>query len=207
MFQVGGSASQPVRFYMPGDSFDRLDDPDPNDFRWLLDLEGPDFYDKAMNKKSGFYSTKLLIKNGTFYTLDLTCSTFKRIDQETGKEEKLGRMAFYMAANVRLTEDATLRLKTVSGIKQITFDHTEEYAILVSNNCSDNGVACTSNDFFHHFASLKPSETDTPFAVDVDQAVHECHHAHDGLFIDFIPTSTDPAPCGSAGYGHSGGTP
>jgi hypothetical protein len=44
---------------------------DPQDFRWLVDLEGKEFYNKKLALKPGFPNQRIIIPRGLFYTHDL----------------------------------------------------------------------------------------------------------------------------------------
>src|SRR6185503_14581388 len=70
------------------------------DFRWLPDLEGPDVYDQNLMNIKDKFSTRLIVKNGTFYTYQRTKATFKA-ENGTPKHRTFGHIAKLMAANIR----------------------------------------------------------------------------------------------------------
>jgi len=52
-FRQNGAEVRSVYCYEQNAAFTRDEGDDPNDFRWLLDIEGPDFYGDYTDKRSG----------------------------------------------------------------------------------------------------------------------------------------------------------
>jgi len=48
-----------------------IDEDDPQDFRWLVDLEGKEFYNKKLALKPGFPNQRIIVPRGLFYTHNL----------------------------------------------------------------------------------------------------------------------------------------
>ena len=185
---------------------------DPSDFRWLLDMEGPDIFDENVPKKGGHYKPTLIVKRGVFYTHDTTASTFKLREVASGNIRRVGSMAYLVGAYIRCNagEQATLTLprahpsdppyvhnfRPEDGMREVHF----------VNSCLEGGFACSDSDYHHHFDSLHPSHSGR-FVLEPDRPInfeHTCENG--GLLHDVEPRSTDPAPCASTGYGRSNGT-
>ncbi len=61
--QFFGDLKRPFRRLIGGD--------DPQDFRWLVDLEGKEFHNKKLTLKPGFPNQRIIVSRGLFYTHDL----------------------------------------------------------------------------------------------------------------------------------------
>ena len=200
-------ASGPL-FYMPA-PFDRLagTPPDAKDFRWMLDIEGSDIYGEVTGKQSVFYSPKILINTGTFYTLERTVSKFARVDQVNGDEIELGSIAFCMAAYINVaTTPAVLTLITDDGGSETcTFGPGGgPYSIFINNDCPVTDPSCRRSDFSHHLASVSPPAGKHSVTVELDKPApmpvsHSCGRK--------LIVSNDETPCTSAGYGGTRGLP
>jgi hypothetical protein len=194
-------------------SFQDPNPKNPNNFSWLTDIEGPDFFDSNVPKKAGHYKPTLIVKRGVFYTHDLTASTFKVREVATGNINRIGPMAYFVGAYVKCNpgEGAVLTLprhnpsdppftrtyRPEDGMREIHF----------INSCVENGNACTDSDFHHHLDSIQASHSGR-FVLEPDREVHFEHTCQSAsLLADVERRSTDPAPCASTGYGRSPGTP
>lgn len=197
-FEVVNTAPRVLAYQKPG-AFDRQDDQntDPHDFRWLLDIEGPDFYDKPVpSKVPGYYDPKLYVKNGIFNTYMTTNSRFLRVNacypSDPTYWTELGSIAYYTAAHVYMIPNQQAKL-SIPGRNPITFESSMQHSIYFTNDCSGEGVG--RSDFFHHFHSFV-----APDGMDrYDLQVYETPVGGSD--------TTDEAPCGGAGYGGSGGHP
>ena len=98
-------ASKPssVDFYEKG-SFNRLPSDDQNDFRWLLDLDGPDFYHEKVDKVTGVFKSKLTVRHGRFFTYSTTSSKFDRVnvDDLLDTPLHLNQVAAWMGAAIEV---------------------------------------------------------------------------------------------------------
>jgi len=196
-------------------SYQRTDRIDPQDFRLLPDIEGPDFFDVStpLLKLTGFYDQKLIIERGVFYTAETTVSTFRRSDV-LGAPLQLGPIAYLVGVKINLAsnEYAQLVLQPKPGGPSIPprvfrpqFGLRE---IHISNTCFKDGQPCEDSDFHHHFKSLENPQHRQRFLLETAIEVrHEHPCAAQKRFDDYDLRSTDPAPCASAGYGQTPGLP
>ena len=192
----------------------------PKDFRWLLDLDGSDFYPKNYDKKKKFKRT-LTVRQGTFYTRMITESTFLRVDldQENNNPKPMGRMPLFMAAAIAPSDNQYVSLKLQKKVSAQKLETIGEvnlykkvgsiYEIQFLNHC-DSCVAPKPhssheeerNDF--HFMrkvlNLPGSEPEYGIKIDVevikDITPNFCSRIHYRV--------SDPAPCMGAGYGGGG---
>jgi hypothetical protein len=174
----------------------------------LLDLEGPDFYNEVITRKyRDYYTPKLQVNHGTFYTLEKTFSTFKRIGVNNPQDQRLlGNIAFCMAANIYLNQGQQAKL-SLPGRDPCIFDKGGNPSwIYFTNNCYKDGHLCTDSDFYNHFHSFDPPSAKDRYALQLEHQSPDNQHACGGI-EKVLLKSTDPAPCGGTGYGGSGGTP
>ena len=207
-----------VSAYEKAGSFNRLDDSgsDDRDFRWMLDIEGPDFYNKVISKKyPGYYQPKLFVKDGVFYTLEKTGSKFIRVSahepSDPSKWQELGSMAYCLAANIYMSSGQTAKL-FLPGPGNSFFNHGERtHKIFFTNICYDNvSEKCKRSDFFQHFHSFDPPDGIGRYELQLvtpapEGTRHECGGLASEHQKDIL--TTDEAPCGGAGYGGSSSHP
>jgi hypothetical protein len=183
--------SSDAKFFL-GDYFDRpRDKGDELDFRWLLDLEGPEFYKMELKPKNNHkFSTKLVVKHGTFYTYQRTNTTFKAIGGPS--PGYLGHIAKVMAANIELQdgESAYLRINR----KRYPLPKGAQYEIYFLNERVSGPV----NDFGMAFDELDNSSLkfsiDSVKTGDDTSTTDLCHN------LPLVKRATDEAPCMGAGF-------
>lgn len=208
-----------VAFYEKRGNFNRASaTADPQDFRWLLDAETPDLYNDETRYKKAYYGPKLLVKNGTFFTLCKTNSTFKWVNRtDPGDVLPLGSVALYTAAAMTLDQNKKARFvfKDPGGrLRVCTFGPGRQSAdrpaiIAFTDLCYDSvGKPHAINDFYHHFESFSPPLERSPYDLMLDQKGSQ-HCASPYLPEGKVsPRGSDDAPCHGMGYGRSAhGTP
>lgn len=207
ILEVTGDLPQGVSSFQTGAEFNRLDNENtsPNDFRWMLDLEGPDIYDSfIINKRPSHYRPRLFVRSGLFYTIEKTGSTFRAENDDGTVKRDVGNIAFCTGCNIYLKtgQQAVLTLKRADG-EDITcrFDKTGSLQkIYFTNTCRlAGGGECPDPDFGRHFDSFDPPGGQRKFklvAVKKEKIPHDCS----GLSRS-LQESTDEAPCGGVGYG------
>jgi hypothetical protein len=131
-----------VRQYIGADFDRRWNTGDPEDFRWILDLEGPDLHDQHLERRtdgSGIVSLSpiLRIDGGTIYTFLKTVNSYGRVSvQNKGPQHFLGKVARVIGIDIpcALNGKVVLRdrknnqaplLNTVSDMRyEITVNNT-----------------------------------------------------------------------------------
>jgi hypothetical protein len=187
----------------------------PFDFRWVLDLEGADFYSRPLTKNSATMRPSITIDNGLFYSFYTTRSSFQRLP--VGSLLFLGHVAEIVGSNVYLNDggEVLVRINTPSGPIDRTLRKQPgvSYQLDLTNNCTSGGnpAKClfdpsstdkrVRNDFFLHFETFGRNAGEREFELKAfdqvpgDSTVIPCR-------IDDSST-TDPAPCSPVGFGQS----
>jgi hypothetical protein len=136
-------------------SFDRTNSKhDSRDFRWTLDLEGPDFFDVLIpNKRLTTLQPIVEIDNGLFFTVDRTESKFIRRHPEDDDLE-LNHIAGIIAANIYL-KPPTTGSKVQVFVNEVLKDEIVRrddllYQLDVLNDCpSVQSCGYSARDFPH----------------------------------------------------------
>src|SRR5206468_1285225 len=104
------------------DLFNRTRPNPDEDFRWLVDVETSDLYDKPVINKKSHYGPKLLVKNGVFFTSKKTTGEHKfdfvpRHSSATPVQE-LGHVAFQTSGRIvfNSTQKVEFKFQDPSGI-------------------------------------------------------------------------------------------
>jgi|SRR6185369_12249526 len=191
---INGKPSD-VKFFL-GDDFDRRHNTgDELDFRWLPDLEGPEFYNKELRPKNKTkFSTKLKVKHGTFYTYQRTNTTFKAVGGPS--PGYLGHIAKVMAANIRLNDGESVYLRIGRrDVLPYPLTNQAQHEMYFLNE----SVTGPANDFEMSFDELDAS-TSLKFSLasvttGEDMSTTDlCHN------LPKVKRLTDEAPCMGAGF-------
>lgn len=176
------------------------------DFRWLLDLEGPDFHNGKFQRKTDHFRTKLNVKGGTFYTYRHTGHYFK-CDGGLHPNKEVGYVPKVMACDIstkegdcvyfRIDGDDVLPYPLCDGAKYEIYFFNE----CEKEDCDDHG------DFPMVFdaVNIDPSEKFNLVSIG-----GEDNHPTEDTCIP-VPLEhahfTDEAPCMGSGFGGGGGFP
>lgn len=220
--------SQPGVTYYQGKDFNRAKDVgDYSDFRWITDLEGPDFYDQTLKKKPEAFHPRLLINNGVFYTWRRTKTRFSL--RSSMGDRYYGRVAHYIAANISVADGGYLSMYLDEHEVRLNTLPGRLYGIMFDNGCpqdvcnydSDSNVKERRNDFYHYYETIELP----PFREEYELVKASNIHATGeesaqqsktdtargrGPFLEIFEAllgdnrSSDDAPCGASGYGSSG---
>ena len=146
-----GAHTFPRNIY--GTEFDRLSSTaDPEDFRWIMDLQGRDFHGAALRLKRGAgdpttarLRPRITIPHGTFYTLEKTPDTFMR-QPRTGDATRpldIGKIADKVGADIVCVPDAGIVTLTVGEhtceLTRLIDEHAFRYRIDITNVCRTDG--------------------------------------------------------------------
>jgi hypothetical protein len=222
-FELGivGAAAD-VGFYQVDEIFNRATNRHDQDFRWAIDVEGPDLYNDQVRNRRPHYKPKLMIKNGTFYTSEKTYSTFKWVNQRDPTiESYLGVIDYCIAARIKLNsgQEAKFEFKDPDGrhVECLFTPGGPPAKIYFTTLCRDqSGNVVKENDFHHHFGTFDPpagKDVHDLKLVDRRSGAHAC----EGLPSDNMkmssaerekgaPVSTDDAPCKGMVYSQTPGT-
>lgn len=200
--QVKGKGSN-AAFYISGDPNVKLnrDSGPPKDFRWLLDLESESCYDRKLPRNKDKFRTRLRVRNGIFYTYQITNSRFIA-DGGTIKDPHIGHVAKVMAADIPLSQVECVSFKIDGNEVPYPICGTAKYEIYFFNDCP----SCAGSDFPLVFDAVTINPGDR-FDLKLDGSVGK-DTPTDGLCITIPPArsrNTDEAPCMGAGLGFGGG--
>lgn len=126
--------------------FDRLDDTgDPEDFRWIADLEGPEFYNRKLKiRHRSELKPIILINDGILYTAQKSSEVFARVPvKPEGPSIPLGRLGDGLSADITYPEGSKVVLRNGSdpGLSSracsttLLIDRDSRYVITIENFC------------------------------------------------------------------------
>lgn len=212
---TGRTKAHQVRFDVhkpvaPGASYLQIGGPkdNPNNFRFILDLEGDDFYkDVELSKQGDNLGPRLRIQAGVFYTLCKSTTEFWRLSS-TGGLKDIGSIARIIGGNIYLQAGGWVTLKLKGAEKARMRESDGKFFVLV-----DNGCHCSYNDFLFYYQTFNLPAANPPvfglLAKPGTGGPTPCDdflaQVDDVLRSQAKLVSTDDAPCGVAGYGSSGG--
>jgi hypothetical protein len=191
-----------VQYFQQGDpnNFDR-NAWHENDFRWLLDLEGPEIYSNKNFRRTedkGF-NKKLHVRSGCFYTYLRTNSTFTSDVGSLNCPEF--RIARIMACDIPLTGTESFVFK--AGTKEIAMHNPSRYEIYFMNNCSSN--CQPTGDFPMVFDAIEDEEQNYKF--DLTLVKGRPGSPLGDVCNPLIIEGSDEAPCMGAAFGAGFGFP
>jgi hypothetical protein len=145
-FQVTGRESGVSIYEQPG-PFDRNTAQDRRDFRWIVDLEGSEFYSRSLPFKAGAIKRSIFINNGLFYTYSarpvliispLSGQRHARVAEQIGCDIYLDDQE---EAVIRYGPDLapSIRLRKMDGVS---------YTITLENICEEPHEATPNNSDF-----------------------------------------------------------
>jgi hypothetical protein len=128
--------------------FDRLDDTgDYEDFRWIANLEGPEFHNRKLKIKHKYkLSPTIFISDGTLYTTDKTEEALARVSiKGESSPVPLGKFAHGMSADITIKDGGELVLSNrcndesqhsgdCCSVRLPSSDYTK-YLITLENHC------------------------------------------------------------------------
>jgi hypothetical protein len=142
-----------------GREFDRLNDTgDPEDFRWIVDLEGPEFHNRKLRIKNlAELVPAVFVSSGIVYTKQKTDETFARISVN-GKPAPIALGKFAHGINVDITcpkgGEVRLSNRSDNALSESRAGHAVslpqsddiKYLITIENHCDVAGES-ESTDF------------------------------------------------------------
>lgn len=213
---IVGRASGAAKFYEVGE-YNRAT-LNPQDFRWLLDLDSNDFYPDNPPKLTGQFKNKILVRHGTFYTQQKTDSTFERIDppdSSTPNRFDLFQVANYVAAGIEPNQNEDVVFK-VNDNSAVVFTNKPgfTYQIVFLNECYEDGHhkchfdpgnanETNRNDFHFMRKILQLSGTDKVYGLKVKVK----KRSQPNFCPEESDKGSDEAPCMGTAFGKTDGMP
>ena len=167
-----------------GTIFDRLTDTgDPEDFRWIMNLQGDDFHGEHLHLKRGGSGDTLLrprisVPNAIFYTLEKTPVRFKRFrNPEDPRPRPIGKIADQVGADILCKPDddgnKVVKIKIAGGAEYPLERKNAQgrgfrYLVKITNLCRRVGTGqplCPDKSDFPHY--YKVAEDDEGIKYDL----------------------------------------
>lgn len=198
-----------VYFFQPPLSAGRLHD---NDFRWVQDVEGPNWYDAPNLRKTSFHDPVLKVRNGLFYTLSKTSSTFRHQKVNGDDALYLGNIAEYVGTNIYLEPGGGVSITLPRQTISLPQAANTTYEVHFMNAClKNNGTACQPKpyhpdktergDFYMHFESINlPANRELELVI--AQGIQGS-----GPTLCGQSKLSDESPCSAIGFGGPQGFP
>ena len=217
--QISDRSVGEANFYQVGPyDLQKRKDLQPQDFRWLPDLDSDDFYPDNHEKVKDRFKHKIVVKHGTFYTEQRTRSTFERVDppeSQTQNKVDFYQVANYMAAGIvpNQNEDVSFQVDTNSWIV-FTNKPGSTFEIHLLNHCyEDAHKECRFNpndpleknrNHFHFMREmLKLPENPKIYGL----KLKDKGYSHSDFCQEQSSEGTDEAPCMGAGFGKTKSMP
>jgi hypothetical protein len=191
--------SDDVEFFQTSDPDDfNRKNWDCKDFRWLLDLEGPETFGNRNHGRieSKGFNKKLHVSSGCFYTFLRSTSTFKTdVGSLSCQEFNVARI---MACDIKLEETQVFKLNV--GGKDLTMQNPARYEIYFLNTCD----SCTTSDFPMVFDAVENGDI---YKFDLTLAGKTVRCPIPPTCFPIITRTSDEAPCMGGGFGGGKGFP
>jgi hypothetical protein len=169
---VNKAENKGVELYKNG-PFTRDDTDDPNDFRWLVDIEGQEFHGESLGVEPGILTPSFFVDDGLFYSAFLSPADIMRNGEF---EQRDTSVATVIGANIYLAEGEEALLSFGDDDPFLmrngeTDDNGNEitYKIQIFEHC----VACLEpnigGDFLHYYDAFK-RRADGDTLVDIPPA-------------------------------------
>ena len=231
---IGINIDQPelsgVSYFQPNPNIQSRAELLDHDFRWIIDFDSDYLYGKHFAPgthtlvKKGIYKPTLTLKNGFFYTLRKTASTFRAQTSNGVWVSDLGKVADVIAANIYLKNGGKITLSSSSQNDIVVKAPGEIY---FRNHCYLNankdecihephnvGDKTRRSDFylnyqaFDHRQGMKESTDEYQLYLHDSYTQTVSPGRCEGInFESLTPTQrehirlTDESPCAAVGYG------
>lgn len=182
-----------------------------NDFRWVVNLEGPNWYNQTLGRKP-VHKPILKVTNGLFHTIMKTKSTFRRQKPDGTGFRYIGSIATYVGTNIYLQTGGNVTLSWPGHEIPCPQAANVRYEIHFINHCKRVGTTIDCefrpysndkterSDFYMHFDGI-----DLPPNLEYELVLAQAA-TPDSPPICGEPIS-DESPCSAVGYGGPAGFP
>lgn len=190
-----------ISIHTDGQPFTRLTHSDERDFRWLVDLEGPEFYNEDLTNQvnTSILMPVLHIPSGELYTSDRSKHNLQRAKGD-GEAEEFGKIAVDTGCDITTEGDEVTLVNRDSDEAIFTFkaEPNTTYEIVNTPPGPPSGTPGASDHVHPAGGSLTPEQRDhfqNYYKLFKDRRVERFQFAE--------PPSADPAPeptrCGGTG--------
>jgi hypothetical protein len=162
--------------------FDNVkDEGDPEDFRWIVDLQGDDFHKEKLKLKKGsgisLLRPRITIPDGIFYNVEKTPEIYRRITRGRPGTKAIGKIANAVGCDIVCShEDEGGRVEVTIGSEDpfILSRDTDEgkgfrYHIWITNLCrQDKGrTACSDESDFRLYYQVAVDDDGIKYDLEV----------------------------------------
>jgi hypothetical protein len=183
---------------------------DIRDFRWLIDLEGKEFYGRTLAIDRRHMGVEVKFSSGEFYTKTTTRPLQRKLGGNTF--EYFGRVAQEIATDVFLEDGDFVLTSQASGAEIFRLKEKPDttYELVFENAPPPTQHPAMRADHFQYYYGFFPLPKSQwyEFRV-VPPALSQTGLKGRNLnLMEFAhPPSSNEAPCGGAGYGGGGKLP
>ena len=183
---------------------------DIRDFRWLIDLEGKEFYGHKLATDQQQMGFAVKFSNGEFYTKTTTLPLQRKMGGKTF--EFFGRVAQEIAADFFLDDGDFVLTSQASGAELFRLKQKPDttYELIFENAPPPTHHSAMRANHFQYYYRLFPMPKSQWYEFRVaPQALAQTDLTGKNLhFAKFAhPPLTDEAPCMGSGYGGGGQLP
>ena len=193
-----------VTYYQNG-VFDRQNGlGDVRDFRWLIDLEGKEFYGHKLANDQKHMGVEVKFSSGEFYTKTTTRPLERKIGDKTF--EYFGRVAQEIATDVFLEEGDFVLTSQASGREILRLQQKPDttYELVFENAPPPTQHLAMEASHFQYYYGFFPMQKSQWYEFRVVSR----GLAQTGRNLNLVefahPPTTDEIPCMPLGYGNSG---
>ena len=172
---------------------------DIRDFRWLIDLEGKEFYGRKLANDQKHMGVEVKFSSGEFYTKTTTRPLERKIGDNTF--EYFGRAAQEIATDVFLEDGDFVLTSQASGREILRLQQKPDttYELVFDNSPPPTQHLAMGASHFQYYYGFFPMPKSQWYEFRVTSG------RSSQIALKFAhPPGSDEAPCMSLGYGNSG---
>ena len=179
---------------------------DTRDFRWLIDLEGKEFYGRRLATDRQHLGVEVKFSAGEFYTK----TTTRPLQRKQGGNtfEYFGRVAQEIATDVFLEEGDFVLTSQATGKEILRLQQKPDttYELVFENAPPPTQHLAMRGNHFQYYYGLFPLPKSQWYEFRVVPRGLSQTGLNERNLVEFAhPPASDESPCSAVGYGGSGG--
>jgi len=177
---------------------------DIRDFRWLVDLEGKEFYGRKLARDQRQMGVEVKFSNGEFYTKTTTRALERKLGGKTF--EYFGRVAQEIATDVFLENGDFVLTSQASGREILRLQQKPDttYELVFDNSPPPTQHLAMGASHFQYYYGLFPMSKSQWYEFKVVSPQASLAGRNLNLVEFAHPPTTDEIPCMPLGYGNGG---
>jgi hypothetical protein len=179
---------------------------DTRDFRWLIDLEGKEFYGRRLAIDRQHMGVEVKFSAGEFYTKTTTRPLQRKLGANTF--EYFGRVAQEIATDVFLEEGDFVLTSQATGKEILRLQQKPDttYELVFENAPPPMQHAGMGANHFQYYYGLFPMPKSQWYEFRVVPRGLSQTGLNERNLVEFAhPPASDESPCSAVGYGGSSG--